>query len=141
MGSRDPTQIEWLDGPPPPAVNHAEGLLALLIRCDNDARPLLRLTLHPRLTRMIAAATERGVEHQACIAAALLSSGDRAQHNDLLAAIDEPLGDVARQQLRHLLRLVRASSPPHHDDDALLQSLLLGFPDRVAQRKSGGQLM
>jgi ATP-dependent helicase HrpB len=141
MGIQYPNQIEWLDAPPEMAINNAENLLELLVASDEDARKLMRLPLHPRLSRMIAAAMDRGVGRAACITAALLSSGERSEHNDLLAAIDEPLGDSAQQQLRHLLRLVRPSKPQKHDDNALLQSVLLGFPDRVAQRKAGNQAM
>lgn len=141
MGVRDPGKIQWLDAPPEAAVKHAEDLLDLLVRTDEDARALMRLPLHPRLSRLIQAAGGRGVARGACITAALLASGERARHNDLLAAIDEPLGDAARQQLRHLLRLVHPSRAAAHEDDALLQSVLMGFPDRVAQRKSAGQVM
>lgn len=141
MGIRNPSQIEWLDTPPDPAVRHAEGLLDLLLRSSDDAQKLMRLPLHPRLSRMIIAAADRGVARPACITAALLASGERAQHNDLLAAIDEPLGEPARHQLGHLLRLVHPERVAQHDDDALLQSVLMGFPDRVAQRKSAGQAM
>ena len=141
MGIRDPGKIEWLDAPPDAAVRHAEGLLEVLVRTDEDARALMRLPLHPRLSRLIEAASDRGVARGACITAALLSSGERARRSDLLAAIDEPLGDASRQQLRHLLRLVHPSRSVKHDDDALLQSVLMGFPDRVAQRKSAGQVM
>jgi ATP-dependent helicase HrpB len=81
------------------------------------------------------------VGRAACIAAALLSSGERTRHNDLLAAIDEPLGDAARLQLHHLLRLVRPAKAQQQDDDALLLSVLMGFPDRVAQRRAGNQLV
>ena len=141
MGIHEPGKIEWLDAPPPAAVEHAERLLDLLIHSDEDARKLMRLPLHPRLSRMIAAAADRGVGRAACITAALLGSGERTQHNDLLAAIDERLGDAPQQQLSHLLRLVHPSNPPRHDDHALLQSVLMGFPDRVAQRKAGNQVM
>ena len=140
MGIQDPSLIEWLDAPPEMATKNAEKLLELLVTTDEDARKLIRLPLHPRLSRMIVAAVDRGVGRAACITAALLSSGERPVHNDLLAAIDEPLGDSALQQLRHLLRLVRPSMPQKHDDDALLQSVLMGFPDRVAQRKAGNQV-
>ena len=141
MGIHDPAEIEWLDTPPEIAVKTAERLLDLLVRSDEDARKLVRLPLHPRLSRMIAGATERGVGRAACITAALLGSGERSRHNDLLEAIDEPLGDATQQQLRHLLRLVHLTGLPRHDDDALLQSVLMGFPDRVAQRKAGNQVM
>ncbi len=141
MGIQDPGQIEWLDAPPTIAMENAEHLLDRLVRNDADARELIRFPLHPRLSRMIAAAMDRGVGRAACITAALLSSGGRTQHNDLLVAIDESLSDATRQQLRHLLRLVHPSRPLQHDDDAFLQSVLMGFPDRVAQRKAANQVM
>jgi ATP-dependent helicase HrpB len=81
------------------------------------------------------------VGRAACISAALIGSGERLEHNELLAAIDEPLGDSAQQQLRHLLRLVRPSKPLKQDEDALLRSVLMGFPDRVAMRKTANQVM
>ncbi len=141
MGIHDPAQVEWLETPPEMGVKHAEQLLELLVRSEADAGKLMRLPLHPRLSRMIAGATERGVGRAACIAAALLGSGERSKHNDLLEAMDESLSDSAQQQLRHLLRLVQPPGIPRHDDDALLQSVLMGFPDRVAQRKAGNQVM
>jgi ATP-dependent helicase HrpB len=141
MGIRDPNQVRWLDPPPAEAVEHAEKLLERLITTEDDARALMRLPLHPRLSRMIEAASDRGVGHAACVAAALLASGDRVTRNDLLEALDEPLGNAAQQQLRHLLRIAKPSGPAKHDDDALLQAVLLGFPDRVAQCKAGSQVM
>jgi ATP-dependent helicase HrpB len=141
MGIRDPAEIEWLDAPPRMAVENAERLLDRLIRSEEDAGRLMRLPLHPRLSRMIAAAEDRGAGRAACIAAALLGSGQRPQHGELLAAIDEPLGAAAQQQLRHLVQLIRPSKRQGHDDEALLQAVLLGFPDRVAQRRSGNHLM
>ena len=141
MGIQDPNEIDWLDVPPEMAVKTAENLLERLVKTDQDAQALMRLPLHPRLSRMIAVANERGVGRAACMSAALISSGERPEHNDLLAAIDEPLGDSAQQQLRHLLRLVKPSIPLKQDEDALLRSVLMGFPDRVALRKTGNQVM
>jgi ATP-dependent helicase HrpB len=141
MGIQEPGDIEWLDAPPEQAVNHAEELLGMLIRTDQDARELMRLPVHPRLSRMIAAAEERGAGRAACLAAALLSAGDRLEHNDLLDALEERPGDAVRQQVHQLLRLVRPSKGTETDDDALLESVLMGFPDRVAQRKSGQQVV
>ncbi len=141
MGIEDPRRIEWLDAPPDAAVQSAEKLLDLLMSGGADARALMRLPLHPRVARMIGEANQRGVERAACVAAALMGSGERVDQNDILEAIDRPLSDPAQQQLRHLVRLVKPSGPQKHDDDALLQALLMGFPDRVAQRKSGNQVM
>lgn len=141
MGIPTPGAIDWLEPPPPPAVEAAERLLDLLAGSAADARKLMQLPLHPRLSRMIEHAVDSGVGRAACIAAALLSSGERVRHSDVLAAIDAPLDASAQQQLRHLLPLVKPPAPAQHDDDALLRSMLMGFPDRVAQRKSGNTVM
>jgi ATP-dependent helicase HrpB len=141
MGMDDPSHIEWLDAPPDPAIRSAETLLDLLLTSRRDAHSLIRLPLHPRLSRIIGAAMESGVGRAACMAAALLSSGERIERNDMLEAIEQPLGDSTQQQLQHLLRLVKPARPQKHDDDALLRALLMGFPDRVAQRKTGSQVM
>lgn len=137
MGIKNPRQIEWLDAPPDLAVKSAESLLELLLTSGEDARTLMRLPLHPRLSRIIREAMEGGVGRAACVTAALLSTGERVEHNDVLEAIEKPLGALPQQQLRHLLRLVKPAQLEKHDDDRLLQALLMGFPDRVAQRKAG----
>jgi ATP-dependent helicase HrpB len=141
MGIHDPRRLEWLETPPDAAIESAERLLDLLMSGSEDPRALMQLPLHPRLSRMIGAAMERGVGRAACVTAALLSAGERTEQNDVLEAIEKPLGDGAQQQLRHLLRLVKPAGAHKHDDDALLQSLLMGFPDRVAQRRTGNQVM
>lgn len=145
MGIEDPYQLEWLEAPPELAVRNAEMLLELLVATDEDAGKLMRFPLHPRLARMMAAAGERGAGRAACIAAALLSSRERLPHNDLADALEAPLGDAAQQQLRHLMQLLPpAPSARHHSrkhEDTFLQSVLLGFPDRVAQRKAAGNVM
>jgi ATP-dependent helicase HrpB len=141
MGIDDPRQIEWLNPPPDSAVDCAERLLNLLLTRGVDARKLMRLPLHPRLSRVIDEAMERGVGYAACVVAALLGARERIEHNDVLETIEKPLGEVARQQLKHLLRLIKPARPQANNDEALLQSLLMGFPDRVAQRRSGNQVM
>jgi ATP-dependent helicase HrpB len=90
---------------------------------------------------MIDAATKRGSGRAACMTAALLGSGGRREHSDLLAALEEPIDAATQQHLNQLLKLIRNAGPPNQDDDALLQSVLLGFPDRVAQRKAGNQVL
>lgn len=137
----DPREIDWLDSPPGPAVEHAEKLLDMLMAGGETAKSLMRLPLHPRLSRMMSEAASRGVGRAACVAAALIGSGDRVEPNDVLEAMDRPLGASAQQNLRQLLRLVKPEAPRSKDDDALLQSLLMGFPDRVAQAKSGNRVM
>jgi ATP-dependent helicase HrpB len=141
MGIAHPDELEWLDAPPAAAVENAEKLLDRLCRTEESAQKLMRFPLPPRLARMVVAAMERGVGEAGCTGAALLGSGARCQHNDLLAAIDEPLDERAKQQLRQLHRLARLPRQAKHDDDALLLSVLAGFPDRVARRKAGNLVL
>lgn len=141
MGLANPDELDWLDAPPAVAVENAERLLDRLRTSDEMAQKLMRFPLPPRLSRMIVAATERGAGEAACTAAALLGSGARSDHNDLLAAIDAPLDERTQQQLRQLRKLARLGKQASHDDDALLESVLAGFPDRVARRKSGNQVL
>lgn len=141
MGVDDPRQIGWLDAPPDSAIESAERLLDLLLSEGVVVQNLMRLPLHPRLSRMIGHAMERGVGHDACVVAALLGAGERVEHNDVLEAIGQPLGDSAQMQLRHLLQIAKPVRAQTHNEDALLKALLMGFPDRIAQRKAGNQVL
>jgi ATP-dependent helicase HrpB len=102
---------------------------------------LARYPLHPRLSRILIAAMERGVGEDGCIAAALLGSGTRSEKNDLLAAIDADQDYRTRQQVQQLRRIARPARQTQHNDDALLMSILAGFPDRVARRRAGNQVL
>jgi ATP-dependent helicase HrpB len=102
---------------------------------------LARYPLHPRLSRILIAAMERGVGEDGCIAAALLGSGARSEKNDLLAAIDADQDYRTRQQVEQLRRIARPARQTQHNDDALLMSILAGFPDRVARRRAGNQVL
>ena len=121
MGIDNAQSIPWLDAP--------------------GAERLMRLPVHPRLARTIDEASKRGVGHAACIAAALLESGARTKNCDLLSALDEPLDERTRHQLRALLRLAKLGHERKDDDTALCQSSLAGFPDRVARRRAANQAM
>jgi ATP-dependent helicase HrpB len=101
----------------------------------------MRLPVHPRLACTIEEATKRGVGLAACMAAALLESGSRRTHCDLLEALDEPLDERTKQQLRSLVRLARPGTERRDDDAALCTAILLGFPDRVAKRRTVNQAM
>jgi ATP-dependent helicase HrpB len=159
------SNLAWLDAPPPVALENAGRLLDRLgatgasAAAKNEmARKLVAFPLPPRLSRMIVAAVERGVGEAGCVAAALLSSGVRLDANDLLAAVDAhldglpgaPRDERFLKQLRQLRRLSRPTQarPPHPahshntlDDEALLQAILTGFPDRVARLRSGSQVL
>ncbi|HET6215952.1 MAG TPA: ATP-dependent helicase HrpB [Acidobacteriaceae bacterium] len=139
--------LEWLDAPPEAAVESAEALLDRLGATKERAHQLARYPLHPRLSRILIAAMERGVGEDGCMAAALLGSGARARKNDLLAAIDsdqdyrKDQDYRTRQQVDQLRRIARPVRQTEHNDDALLMSVLAGFPDRVARRRAGNQVL
>jgi ATP-dependent helicase HrpB len=134
-------QIDWLDAPPATAVERAESLLDRLGATGAMVQQLARYPLHPRLSRILIAAMERGVGEDGCIAAALLGSGARSEKNDLLAAIDADKDYRTRQQVEQLRRIARPARQTKHNDNALLLSILAGFPDRVARRRAGNQVL
>jgi ATP-dependent helicase HrpB len=133
--------VDWLDAPPAAAVERAELLLDRLGATETTVQQLARYPLHPRLSRILTAAMERGVGEDGCIAAALLGSGARFEKNDLLAAMDADQDYRTRQQMEQLRRIARPSKQKHHNDDALLMSVLAGFPDRVARRRTDSQVL
>jgi ATP-dependent helicase HrpB len=133
--------LEWLDAPPEARLQSAESLLDRLGATDAMVHKLARYPLHPRLSRILTAAMERGVGEDGCIAAALLGSGARAEKNDLLAAIDSKQDYRTLQQIEQLRRIARPARQREHNDDALLMSVLAGFPDRVARRRAGNQVL
>ena len=135
------TDMEWLDAPPQAAWEHAEELLNRLGATRGSVAELARYPLHPRLSRILAAALERGVGEDGCLVAALLGSGARLDKNDLLGAMDSELDYRTRQQTEQLRRIARPAKQARHDDDALLMSVLQGFPDRVARRRTGNQVL
>jgi ATP-dependent helicase HrpB len=141
MGIARPAELDWLDAPPAAAVQEAERLLDRLCATREMAQRLMRFPLPPRLSRMLVEAMERGVGDAGCKAAALLGSGARIEHNDLLTAMDAPLDERTQRQLRQLRGLARPGKQLRHDDDGLLQSVLAGFPDRVARRRAGNQVL
>jgi ATP-dependent helicase HrpB len=141
MGIDPIADIAWLDAPPVAAVESATVLLDRLGATGAMVQQLARYPLHPRLSRILTAAMERGVGEDGCIAAALLGSGARFEKNDLLTAIDGDQDYRTRQQIEQLRRIARPARQTSHNDDALLMSVLAGFPDRVARRRTDNQVL
>jgi ATP-dependent helicase HrpB len=90
---------------------------------------------------MMLEAADRGVGEDGCVVAALLGSGVRLDRTDLLAALDSEWDYRMRQHVEQLRRIVRPRKQTRHDDEALLLSVLTGFPDRVARRRKGNQVL
>lgn len=136
--------IDWLTDPPTSAMQSAEVLLDRLGATDGRAKELARYPLPPRLARILLESLARGVGEQGCIAAALLGAGVRTagESNDLLAAIEAEHDPRVLQHIQQLRRIVRPPTQPRrYDDNAVLLSVLAGFPDRVARRKTNNQVM
>jgi ATP-dependent helicase HrpB len=105
------------------------------------AQKLARYPLTPRLSRILTEAIERGVGDDGCVVAALLGSGARNEKNDILTAMDSQLDNRTMQHLKQLRRIARLQGQTKHDDDALLMSIVAGFPDRVGRRGAGQTLL
>ncbi len=141
MGVPHLRALDWMDEPPAATVDRAEALLDRLGAHGEQARELARYPLPPRLARVLVEAQRRGVAEQGIAAAALLGSGARLERSDVLSALDLPADPRTEQQRQQLRRLVRPARGSKQDDDALLLSLLTGFPDRVGQMRVGRQLL
>ena len=133
--------LNWLDAPSQDAVQVAESLLDRIGATDAMVQRLVQLPLHPRLARVIVEAVDRGIGHDGCRAAAMLSLAQRSEKNDLLGALDVPPDAQLRELTSQLVRMARAPKQAAANDDELLLSLLAGFPDRVARRRAGNQIL
>jgi ATP-dependent RNA helicase HrpB len=137
----DPSELDWLDAPPMSGLRAAESLLDLLGGNGEMAQQLARYPLPPRLSRILVEAIQRGVGEDGCLAAAVLGSAAQGKTNDLLAGMDAEQDFMTRQHLEQLRRIARPPRQKQHSEDAILMSVLAGFPDRVARRRSGNQVL
>jgi ATP-dependent helicase HrpB len=99
LGIREAATFDWLDKPDPQAVVRAERLLTMLgALLDADltsiGRQMLRLPMHPRYSRMLIEASQRGCVPDAALCAALVSG------RDLLARLDRD--DAQTQAAREM---------------------------------------
>jgi ATP-dependent helicase HrpB len=151
-----PRHFEWFEPPAEEAIEAAVALLTRLGALQGEAltaigRQLQVMPLHPRLARMVLAASGAREVAQAC---ALLSErhvlaprDQRAEttSSDLLSAIDRwsivppHVQRVAREieQIASnlLTRPSRPTSPTRLSDADFRRAVLAGYPDRVAQRR------
>ncbi len=99
LGIREAASFDWLDKPDLQAVQRAERLLTMLgALLDADLTPIghqmRRLPMHPRYSRMLIEASQRGCVAEAALCAALVSG------RDLLARLDRD--DVSTQAAREM---------------------------------------
>jgi len=82
-GAADPARFGWFEAPEPAALERAEGLLVDLGAVESRngpitlvGRSLLAIPAHPRLARVIAAASEEGLLEEGAALAALIEERD-----------------------------------------------------------------
>ncbi len=166
-GASDPAALAWLDPPAAPAFLQARSLLADLGALDAagavtaHGRAMARFGVHPRLSHMILAGAAGGNGGLACDIAALLSARDlfrarpatRAGVRDVdirtrlevvaggaqqSASVDRGLLQQVRHQAREWRRRIDAAPVAGGFDEAGLL-IAEAYPDRIAQRRTGGE--
>jgi ATP-dependent helicase HrpB len=127
-------ELEWLTPPPESSLAAANALLDRL--CASHA--MAELPLPPRLAKLALEAARRGVPEKGCAVAAVLSAGERGS-SDLLALVEAEW----QPQTRRVFEQLRRHNPGRDrgGDEAILQSVLAAFPDRVARHRRDGELL
>ncbi|MCC7196046.1 MAG: ATP-dependent helicase HrpB [Gemmatimonadaceae bacterium] len=164
-GTGNPSNLQWLDPPPPAAYERARELLRELDVLDagNRVTPHGKLVaevgLHPRLGHMAVTGAARGSARLAAELAALLADrdvlrGDAALDPDIglrlsalrrdgaIAArsVDRGRIERAREEARRIAqRLGGKRSPAEPGADAVAELVALAFPDRVGLARGGGR--
>lgn len=89
LGIQQAATFDWLDKPDPQAVQRAERLLTMLGALHEEhadltpiGRQMLRLPMHPRYSRMLIEASQRGCVPEAALCAALVSGRDLLARSD-----------------------------------------------------------
>jgi ATP-dependent helicase HrpB len=160
-GVRDPMALRWLDPPPARTFAEARRLLRSLDALDDDGvltdqgRAMAELPLHPRLARMVVAATGIGQGSLACAVAALVEDRDVLRGRpdelptDLALRVDLVAGSATRLPQTDGRAVDTARRRAHDiaqragigwiepDPDATGRVLGLAYPDRLAIRKGG----
>jgi ATP-dependent helicase HrpB len=148
-------QLPWLDPPPGRSLEAAQELLTMLGALDADqtltpeGRRMAEMPLHPRLARLMLEASSRGAAEDGCALAALLSAGERipesghrtAAASDLFILLDREWEPQTRRLYDQIRRILRPRRQTHHDEQAMLISILAAFPDRVAKRRQGNEVL
>jgi len=147
LGAGGMDALEWLDAPPAEHIEHAAELLRQLGATGRAGKEMARYPLHPRLSRLIVEARNRGVAEDGCAVAALLSAGERLRtpaghstRSDLVALLDAEWEPRTTQLVRQVRRIVNPPRQNQRDEDALGIAVLAAFPDRVARRRQGAEI-
>ena len=143
-GVTDPTRLAFLDPPPKPALTEARATLRALDALDDEGhitdtgRAIRALPLPPRLARMIVAAGERGIPHDAAeLAALIVERGLGGTSADLTLRRDAFRRDRSRraEDVRRLAKSWAGTVTAKDTKEELSAGVLLAlaFPDRIAK--------
>lgn len=159
----EPSALSWLDPPPQGAFAQARELLGSLGaiegggRLTAHGRAMAALGLHPRLAHMALEGRDMGLGRLACEIAALLEerdilrAGPGERDSDLRTRVEALRAPAGRRgadpgAVRRVLETARhwqrrLGIAAGADDNVEATGLLLAFayPDRVAQRRPGGE--
>ena len=169
-GVTDPAAFEWLDAPPRASLDAAVELLSRLgavtgppgrLELTRVGQRMLAFPVHPRQSRLLVHAESRGVSRDACGIAAIIGErpftdtpvGSGFERSDLTALLADLEGrgrhDPARvapvrrvqKQLERIARdAVRGPDDELERERALLEGVLLGYPDRVGRLRRPDRL-
>ncbi len=165
-GTRDPSQLIWLDPPPAAAYAQARELLLTLGAVDAEGRVsqhgrrMASLGVHPRLAHMLLRAQDLDLTELGCRLAAVLSEKDFLRTRDYdrdadlsrrVELLDQqsPAGSDAvdagalrnaQRTLEHLrmqMRSRRPASPLRVVPSQVGLLSAFAYPDRIAKRRTG----
>lgn len=165
-GVTGPQQLDWLDAPPPPAVQQARDLLIRLGALDAGGtsitphgRRMAEYGLHPRLSHMMLRAIPLGLGALACQLAVLLGERDSIRltsgspNSDVrvilealrgtgAATADEAVRRRLTEEANRLQRELGVREPADRvdiDESGLL--LAFAYPDRIARQRDSGKYL
>jgi len=139
-----PAELPWLERPADSALEAARSLLVRLgaltpTGLGEMGRRLAAFPAHPRIARLLLESAALGVQARAAVLAARLVEGDldRADAIEDTGEDGLPFGvDRTRRQLLRVLGDPGPSALPPDWRARLARSVLAGFPDRIARRRS-----
>lgn len=138
-------ELPWLEMPPEASIRAGRELLETLGALNVSGltevgSAMAEYAAGPRVARMLVEARQRKVLDLAAEVAAALSLGERlpeGRHasgpSDLLALVE-----TRNEKRQALARQFGKRGREYGDEKELLRSVLAGFPDRVAKRRSKG---
>ena len=147
LGVKDVSSFPWFEAPPQQSIEGANRVLFRLGALDEESatarltplgEKMVRIPAHPRISKLMLEAHDRGVLGDAATLGALIAEGS-LDSLDALSALKQPLEFSVRKFRTQLLESFQwrsANSDKDPDPANVAKSLLAAFPDRVAQKRT-----